>query len=101
MCTFVPKENGVRDYNTSQIPQFADVNGGAPFDLRGRLEELVAEYDNEFGDISFGLRRHVPKGYPPQRHHWFPRIFRGVRRFMDGDARFFIAIRSISGRAAR
>ena len=101
MCVFVPKGNQILGYNAQEMPEFANPDGSAPFDLRGRLEELIAEYDNENGDISFGLKRHVPKGFPAQKTFWFPRIFRGVKRFMSEDARFFIAVRSPSGRAFR
>ena len=101
-CTFVPKEAEISGYNSEQVPNFAQRHGGgAPFDHRGHLIELIAQYDNEEGDVSFGIKRHVPKGYPPQRRFWFPRIFRQLKRFMPEDARFFIAVRSIQGRAYR
>ena len=100
-CTFVPKEANIPDYDHEQNPLFAQANGGAPWDLRGRLEELIVEYDNQSGDVSFGLRRHVPKGFPPQRQFFFPRIFRGINRFTGPDARFFLAISTVPGRTFR
>ena len=100
-CTFVPKDAGVNGYDDHQLPDFSERHGGAPYDLRGHLIELIVQYDNFQGDVSFGIKRHVPKGFPPQRRFWFPRVFRHVRRFISEDSRFFVAVRSIQGRAYR
>ena len=91
-CSFTPTDEEVDDCVSQEE---------TPLGLRGSLEELIAAYDNTEGDISFGIRRFVPDGREPQTTKWFPRIFRNVRRVMDGDTRCYMAMRTPQGRCAR
>ena len=51
------------------------------------------------GNISFGLKRYVPPGFPRQTNFWFPNVFTNVQSVMDGDVRFYCAVKIIQGRA--
>ena len=51
------------------------------------------------GNVSFGLKRYVPPGFPRQTNFWFPNVFTNVQSVMDGDVRFYCAVKTIQGRA--
>ena len=93
--SFVSKDNNSNNNNNDEN------ENGAPLELRGHLQELVATYDNMTGAISFGVKRFVPDGFSPQRQFWFPGVFQNVRRVMDEDTRFYVAMKTPQGRAVR
>ena len=94
-CTFVSPAGENDESN------FTFDNSGTPIPLRGHLQEFVAQYDNEFGDISFGIKRYVPPGFPKQRRFFFHKIFRNVKRVMPEDARFYMSIKTAQGRCCK
>ena len=53
------------------------------------------------GNVSFGLKRYVPPGFPRQKRFWFPNVFRNVQSVMEGDVRFYCSVKTIQGRAYR
>ena len=65
-----------------------------------QLNQVVSFYDNENGNIGFGIGRSLRDEGPLQ--HSFEAVFKNTLDFLgNGPVRPYVALRSISGRAFR